>query len=54
MGIADLTKAGDLIRGRTFSAFMPLIAVAIIYFVIVMIFTKLVGKLERRLRKSDR
>lgn len=54
VGIADLTKAGDLIRGRTFSAFMPLIAVAIIYFVIVMIFTKLVGKLERRLRKSDR
>ena len=54
VGIADLTKAGDLIRGRTFSAFMPLIAVAVIYFVIVMIFTKLVGKLERRLRKSDR
>ena len=54
VGIADLTKAGDLIRGRTFSAFMPLIAVAIIYFVIVMIFTNLVGKLERRLRKSER
>ena len=28
VGIMDLTKAGDLIRGRTFSAFMPLIAVA--------------------------
>ncbi len=54
VGIADLTKAGDLIRGRTFSAFMPLIAVALIYFLIVMIFTKLVGNLERRLRKSDR
>ncbi len=54
VGIEDLTKAGDLIRGRTFSAFMPLIAVAIIYLAIVMIFTKLVGKLERRLRKSER
>ena len=53
VGIADLTKAGDLIRGRTFSAFMPLIAVAIIYLVIVMLFTWLVGKLERRLRNSD-
>ena len=54
VGIADLTKAGDLIRGRTFSAFMPLIAVALIYLVIVMLFTWLVGLLERRLRKSDR
>lgn len=53
VGIVDLTKAGDLIRGRTFSAFMPLIAVAIIYLVLVMLFTWLVGKLERRLRNSD-
>lgn len=53
VGIADLTKAGDLIRGRTFSAFMPLLAVAIIYLVIVMLFTWLVGLLERRLRKSE-
>ncbi len=53
VGIADLTKAGDLIRGRTFSAFMPLIAVALIYLLIVMLFTWIVGKLERRLRNSD-
>lgn len=53
VGIVDLTKAGDLIRGRTFSAFMPLIAVAIIYLLIVMLFTWLVGRLERRLRNSD-
>ncbi len=52
VGIMDLTKAGDLIRGRTFSAFMPLIAVALIYLVIVMFFTWLVGKLERRLRSN--
>ncbi len=54
VGIMDLTKAGDLIRGRTFSAFMPLIAVAIIYLVIVIILTKLVNILERRLRRSER
>lgn len=53
VGIADLTKAGDLIRGRTFSAFMPLIAVALIYLVIVMLFTWLIRKLERRLRRSE-
>lgn len=54
VGIVDLTKAGDLIRGRTFSAFMPLIAVALIYLVMVIFFTALVGKLERRLRRSER
>lgn len=54
VAIMDLTKAGDLIRGRTFSAFMPLLAVALIYLVIVIILTKLVGLLERRLRKNER
>ena len=54
VGIMDLTKAGDLIRGRTFSAFMPLIAVALIYLSLVLILTRLVGILERRLRKSER
>ncbi len=54
VGIADLTKAGDLIRGDTFSAFMPLIAVALIYLTVVVILTKLVKKLERRLRRNER
>jgi arginine/lysine/histidine transport system permease protein len=54
VGIMDLTKAGDLIRGRTFSAFMPLIAVALVYLAIVMLLTSLVSRLERRLRKSER
>lgn len=54
VGIVDLTKAGERIRGVTFSAFMPLIAVALIYLVIVLLLTWLVSKLERRLRKSER
>ncbi len=54
VGIQDLTKMGDRIRGITFEAFMPLIAVALIYLVIVIILTRLVGLLERRLRRSDR
>ena len=54
IAIQDLTKGGDIIRSRTYSAFMPLIAVALVYLVIVMIFTKLIQILERRLRQSDR
>ena len=54
IAIQDLTKGGDIIRSQTFSAFMPLISVAIIYLAMVMILTHLVGKLERRLSQSDR
>ena len=54
VGIMDLTKAGDLIRGRTFSAFLPLLTVAAIYLILVVLLTWLVGKLERRLRKNER
>ncbi len=54
VGIIDLTKAGDIIRGRTFSAFMPLFAVAAVYLAMVMLLTWMVGKIERRLRKSER
>jgi len=54
VGIVDLTKGGDIIRGRTFSAYMPLLAVAAIYLAIVMLLTYLTGKLERRLRNNER
>ena len=54
VGIMDLTKAGDLIRGRTFEAFIPLIAVAIIYLVTVIVLTKVFTVIERRLRKNER
>ena len=54
VGIMDLTKAGDLIRGRTFEAFMPLIAVALIYFATVLLLTKVFSLFERRLRRSER
>lgn len=53
IGVADLTQGGLKIRSITYSNFMPLIAVALIYLVIVIILTKLVSILERRLRKSD-
>ena len=53
VAVRDLTKGGDIIRGVTYSPFLPLLAVAAIYLVMVMFFTWLVGKLERRLRSSD-
>ena len=54
VAIRDLTKGGDIIRGATYETFMPLLAVAGIYLVLVMFFTKLVNILERRLRKNER
>lgn len=54
IALQDLTKGGDIIRSRTYDAFMPLIAVALIYLAMVMLFTKLVELLERRLRNSER
>lgn len=53
IALQDLTKGGDIIRSRTYDAFMPLMAVAVIYLIMVMIFSKLVSLLERRLRNSD-
>ena len=44
----------DLTRGVTYSDFMPLIAVALVYLVIVVVLSACVNQLERRLRKSDR
>lgn len=54
IALEDLTKGGDIIRSRTYDAFMPLIAVAIIYLVMVMFFSWLLSILERRLRTSER
>ena len=54
IALEDLTKGGDIIRSRTYSAFMPLMAVAIIYLALVMLFSQGVKYLERRLKKSER
>ena len=54
VGLQELTKGGDIIRSRTYSAFMPLIAVAIIYLLIVIFFSWIVSLIERRLKSSER
>lgn len=53
IALQDLTKGGDIIRSRTYDAFTPLLAVALIYLILVMIFSYGVQRLERRLRSSD-
>lgn len=54
IGLTDLTHGGDIIRGITFSAFMPLIAVALIYLLMVTGLSWCMNKLERRLRVNER
>lgn len=53
IALQDLTKGGDIIKGRTYDAFMPLIAVALIYLILVVGLSAAVTRLERRLRSSD-
>ena len=53
VAVNDLTKGGEIIRSQTYSQAMPLFLVAAVYLLLVMFFSYLVGKLERRLRSSD-
>ena len=52
IGIMDLTRGGDIIRGQTYDALLPMIVVAAIYLAIVLVLTKLIGMLERRLNNA--
>ena len=54
IGTMDLAKGADVIRGRTFVAFLPLFGAAVVYLSLVMLLTKLVSIVERRLRNSER
>ena len=54
VAVQDLTKMGDIVRSRTYEAFFPLIAVAVIYFVLAAILTFLVGRIELRIDPRHR
>ena len=54
VAVQDLTRAANLIRNNTYDAFNPLMVTAIVYLSLVVIMTRLLGILERRLRKSDK
>lgn len=54
IGGMDITKAALLIQGKTYGGFMSLFGVALVYLVLVLFFTWILDKLERRMRQSDR
>ncbi|MDO4965562.1 MAG: amino acid ABC transporter permease [Lachnospiraceae bacterium] len=53
IGLMDLTKGGDIIRSRTYEAFLPLMAVAIIYLIMVCGLSAVAKMVERRLRIGE-
>ena len=54
VAIVDLTRAGNLVRNNTYDAFNPLMIVALTYLTLVVLLTKLLGAVERKLAKSDK
>lgn len=53
IGLRDLTKAAQLVQGKTYQAFMPFVGIALVYLALVMILSALMGLVERRMRASD-
>jgi His/Glu/Gln/Arg/opine family amino acid ABC transporter permease subunit len=54
VAVVDLTRAGNLVRNNTYDAFNPLMAVALTYLLLVVLMSRGLKKLERRLAKSDK
>ena len=54
IALEDLTKGGDITRSNTYEAFLPLIAVAAVYLIMVIIMSSLVSRLERKLSNDKR
>ena len=54
VSVCDLTYAGNIVGGNAYEYLFPLLLTALIYLVMVLFFTYLVKKLERRLRSSER
>ena len=46
VAVMDLTKMGDIVRSRTYEAFFPLIAVAVIYFILAGLLKFIVSRIE--------
>ncbi len=49
----DLTRASDLVRSRTLQPVMPLLSIAVIYFILVYGMSKAVGRLEAKLAEGS-
>ena len=54
IGLQDLTRGGDIIRGITYEPFLPLLTVALVYLILVILLSAGVRKLEASLKKNER
>ncbi len=54
VAVVELTKAGNQIKNTTYDQINPILLVAVVYLVMVVGLTKLLGVFERRLRKNER
>ena len=54
VAVVDLTRAGNLVRNNTHDAFNPLMVVALTYLLIVVLLSRLLKILERRLKRNDK
>lgn len=54
IAVQDITKMGDIVRSRTYEAFFPLIAVAIIYFILAALLIAIVNRIEPRIDPRKR
>lgn len=53
IGLVELTRTGDIVRSITYKPFEPLITVAVIYFTLTFTLSKIMGRVEGRLKRSD-
>ena len=54
VAVHDLTKAGDIVRSRTYDAWTPLLTVALIYLILTMFFSFLEKKMEEAFQRKER
>jgi len=52
IGMKDITKWALNVQGRTYQAFMPFLGIAAVYLILVLVFTKLVALMERKLNNG--
>jgi len=53
IGLVELTRTSDLIRAKTYMSFEPLLVIALLYFVMTFTLSKIMGVVERRMKRSD-
>lgn len=53
IGLSELMRSSDIVRGVTYRSFEPLIVVAILYFIMTFTLSKVIGHVERRMKTSD-